>query len=476
MRRPAHTPFPLVALVGAVGGMGMLAGCAGTVPVDPASHPVEPPARFSVSGSAPAEARWWTAFGGPGLDAAVDTAFTANFELRTAWERLRAARALADGTGADRLPFVDVSASGRAREGGDRAGESSAWAVDGVASWEVDLLGRIGRRVAADRLRQEATRADYRAAALTVAAEVSRVWMQRTEALAQLRLVETQLATNRTVLTSLENRFRLGLIRAADVLRQRQLIQATLEQEIVVLERFTLLENQLAVLLGRTPASGPGTVEAVLADAPETVDLPAPPPLPDPGVPLDLLQRRPDVRAALLRVRAADADLAAAIRDRFPRLSLSASTATEGASVDDLFQDWISTLAGNLLAPLFYGGQLSAEVDRNRAVREQRLLEYGQTVLVGLREVEDALARQGLQEERIRRIQEQETLARQTFQQLRLQYFNGESNFLDVLTALDEVQGLRRDLLSARLTLLDIRIALYRALAGPVETDREATQ
>jgi outer membrane protein TolC len=107
-------------------------------------------------------------------------------------------------------------------------------------------------------------------------------------------------------------------------------------------------------------------------------------------------------------------------------------------------------------------------------VRTQRLYEYGQTMLTAFQEVEDALVREQKQREQIQQLESQVDLARQSYEQLRLQYLNGTTDYLDVLTALDEVQQLRRDLLSARLLLVEDRIALYRALAGAVETDRAA--
>jgi outer membrane protein TolC len=226
-----------------------------------------------------------------------------------------------------------------------------------------------------------------------------------------------------------------------------------------------VLEHRLAVLLGRSP-------QAEIEVGPDS--LPAVPPLPETGVPADLLQRRPDVKSALNRLRAADQDLAAAISDQYPRISLTASGSTIADSATDLFETWAYSFAGNLLAPIFRGGALRAEVDRSEAVRTQRLYEYGQTMLTAFQEVEDALVREQKQREQIQQLESQVDLARQSYEQLRLQYLNGTTDYLDVLTALDEVQQLRRDLLSARLLLVEDRIALYRALAGAVETDRAA--
>jgi len=104
-------------------------------------------------------------------------------------------------------------------------------------------------------------------------------------------------------------------------------------------------------------------------------------------------------------------------------------------------------------------------------VKQQRLYEYGQTVLIAFREVEDALVRERNQKQAISSIERQVELANQAFRQLRLRYLNGDANYLDVITSLDDIQQLRRNLLSARLLLVEYRISLYRSLAGSFETD-----
>ena len=459
-------------LLGAVGLVLMLAGC--SAPARTVSAPVDPPADFSRTGTAAVPERWWTALGDDELNRAIDQALSSNFDLRTAWERLMAARAVADREAALLFPAVDVSADGAVtrtteeaenNEGGGNNEAAETLQLGPTAVYEVDLWGRIRSSVEAERLRTEATFADYQTAALSLSAEIARTWVQLAEAQNQVALINRQIETNATVLQLIENRFRLGLVRAVDILRQRQLIEATREQQVIAATQRQVLANQLAVLLGRAPQEGPGA-------RPE--DLPTLPPLPATGVPLDLIQRRPDVQGAFLQLQAADQDVASAISNQFPRLTLTASATTAVPAAGSLFQEWAASFAGSLLAPLFYGGELRAEVNRTQAVRQQRLFEYGQTVLTAFQEVEDALVLELRQRERIDVLEEQTTLADQAYEQLRVQYLNGTSNYLDVLTALDEVQALRRDLLAARLALVDQRIALYRALAGSFDTGREA--
>ena len=221
-----------------------LAGCAG--PSRTVSEPVEPPPAFSMSGTAEVSERWWTALGDPGLDAAVDTALAANFDLRTAWERLQAARAVADREAAQLFPWLEGFADAEAvRAGDEEGGDAETLRLGLAATYELDLWGRLRSGVQAERLRATATRADYQTAALSLSAEVARAWVRLAEAQNQVDLVDRQIETNTTVLTLIENRFGLGLVQAVDILRQRQLVEATREQRTLAEGRRQVLAHQL---------------------------------------------------------------------------------------------------------------------------------------------------------------------------------------------------------------------------------------
>ena len=438
----------------------MLGGC--TPQTGSVSIPVDTTQVFSDAGSKDIPEKWWSVFNDEQLNVLVDSALTSNFNLLTAWERLREARSVVDRASSSFFPTLDASAQGEVSQYQSQFVQDQQLSLGLSSDYEIDLWGRISSRVEAERYRQQATRQDYQTAALSLSAEVARVWYQLVEARNELELITDQVQTNEKVLTLLKSRFGSGQIRSVDILRQRQLLEATREQAISAEARLEVLKHQLSVLLGNPPQSSLAMDEADLPDLPS---------LPQTGIPTDLIRRRPDIQSAFNRLQAADREVASAISSRYPRLSLSVSASTAADNASDLFQDWSRRVAGNLLTPLFYGGQLQAEVDRTKAVKKQRLYEYGQTVLIAFREVEDALIREKKQKQTIQSLQQQLDLARQSYEQLRIEYFNGMGGYLDVLTALDEQQQLRRDLLSARLTMLEYRIALYRSLAGGIDLE-----
>lgn len=419
--------------------------------------PTQSPPRFSASGDAEMPDRWWMAFEDAALNRQIARAFGGSFTLDAALQRLFASRAITRREASDLWPDLDGFAEADSTFGPD-VGDQPRIALGLDAAYQVDLWGQIESRVDAERLRAAATHADYHAVALTLSAEVARTWYSLIEAHAQLALLDEQIETNRTGLALQEARFGLGQIRSADVFRQRQLVESTLEQEVVVQSRIELLEHQLAVLQGSPPQEA--TYET-------GIELPPLPPLPDAGLPSELLNRRPDVRRDYLAFQAADRDLASAVSAQYPRISLAASVTNVAESPENLFRDWFVSIGGQLIAPLIDGGQRRAEVDRTTAVARQRFNEYGQTMLVAFREVEDNFARERYLVERIDRLNAQVDLARRASVQLREQYLlTGEADFLDLLSATTDQQRLQRETLAARLDLVLVRIGLYLSLAG----------
>jgi len=411
----------------------------------------------------PVPDRWWTTFGDPDLDAAVERALRDNYTLAGAWERLQEARAGLGVAAAERWPSLEAEAgAGVARD--DDGEQVESWSLGASAGYEIDLWGRISAQVDAERFRARASLADYRAAAITLSAEVALAWYRLATVRGRHAVVERQLATNRQVLDLLRDRFAAGRSRRVDLLRQRQLVAAT---ETVLSElagAIEVLEHRLAVLQGLSPQGH----TAALGDG-----LPGLPAAPATGLPAELVRRRPDVRAAHERLAAANRDLAAAISDRYPRLAISGSVVTTAEGPDDLFRSWLASLAANLVAPLLDGGRRAAEVDRRAAIERRLLYAYGQAVLDAFAEVEDALAREHHQRRRIAGLERQLALARESAGRLDEEYLNGVSDYLAVLLARREVQAIERELVAARGALVERRIALHRALAGGFGTARE---
>lgn len=430
--------------------------------------PMTVPAAFSSSGEAEGPERWWETFGDPALVELVERALSDNLDIRLAWSRLDQARALAVQAGAGLYPTLGATAgASRTRTevyvpGGTAVAHTNVFSVGGVAGYEIDLWGgiRSGRDAAA--ADAAASAEDLQSAAITVAATVADVWYALTDQRAQRRLLDEQIEVGRTFLDLTELRFGQGLGSALDVYQQRTQLASTKSQIPLVELRIGVLEHQLAVLLGEPPG----------ADLPVPADaLPELPPLPSTGLPADLLARRPDVRAAQLRVTSADNRVGVAIAGLLPTLRLSATGSYSGSSISDIFDLRFWSIAADVFAPIFEGHRRTAEVDRARAASGELLTAYAQAVLRSFQEVEDALVQEQRQREFLASIKDQVALADATLREARLQYANGLGEYLNVLTALSALQRLQRDRLSAEQQLMAFRIQLYRALAGSWPAD-----
>lgn len=426
--------------------------------------PVETPEYFSSSGNDSVPDKWWLVFENQELNTLVDSALASNLSLKSAWQRLKEAQAIIKRESGARYPTVDGSFDAVINNRQSEFQQSQRFRLGLYADYEIDLWGRIGAGIEAEQQRTNAVLNDYRAASLSISAEIVRTYFQIQEAKNHVELTNQQVEINENLLKLLKVRFGSGQVRSVDILRQTQLLEATKEQKIYAESNFEVLKHRLAVLLGKAPQ------EEFNFSFKALPELPA---LPETGIPAELINRRPDVKSAFQQVQAADRDLAVAIANKYPRLTLSASTSTASYNIEDLFNDWGRSIAGSLLVPIFSGRELNAEVDRAEAVKMQRLYEYGEAVLTAFQEVEDALVLEEKQAESIRNIERQVELMEKTNKQLRAEYLNGMSNYLDVLTASHQEQQLRRNLLIAKLQLLEYRIALYRSLAGGFETERE---
>ena len=435
-----------------------LSACASTSPREPV--PAAVPDRFSSTGTDSLADRWWQSLGDTTLNQLVEQALADNLTLQGAYARLAQAEASARGAGAARFPSVDLQGSAsRTKQSDDGpADDVTTLSVGAAASYEVDLWGRVGSLSAAAALDREASREDLKTAAITLSATMASVYFQLVEQHSQLRVLADQLELNQQVLELVTLRFRRGQVKATDVLRQRQLVESTRGEMSLARSRLAVLEHDLNLRRGRPPG-GPAAISVVDG----FVNLP---PLPQTGLPADLVQRRPDIRRAYLALLAADRRAAAAVAARFPRISLSAQGTTSGAAAGDLFQNWMANMAANLIMPLFDAGRRKAEVDRSRAVTTERLHAYEQTVLAALVEVEDALVQERHQREYLDSLESQLSLTRDLMVRARDNYINGASSYLQVLDALRTNQQLERIVLTATRQLIGLRIDLHRALGG----------
>ncbi len=443
--------------------IGVMSGCAVHKPlVEP---PVEPPASFSTRGAAPLPDMWWQAFDDKHLNHFIQRALTENFSIKAGWNRLRQAHALVRQKQAGLSPTadwgIDQGFQVRDTDSSDVSDDfSHSFGVS--ASYEIDLWGRIRSAVDAQRMDARAAIEDLQTSMLTLSAEIAETWYRIIEHRGQIQLMNAQIATNAKYLDIITEKFKRGQVSAADMLQQKQAIEA-IRGRIHNLEwNLRIAEHQLRVYLAAFPDS---------LELPETSELPALPRLPETGLPAKVVNRRPDVKAAWLLVQGRDLRVAEALSNRYPRLSISANAALSSDRIEDIFKNWLANLTASLVGPIIDGHERAAKVDEARASLMEKINLYGQTVMNAVREVEDALIREKRQRKYIESLKKQYALADQAAAAILNQYIQGAEDYTRYLSAQLSYQNLERTLLEAQRDLVINRISLYRALAGGLNLD-----
>lgn len=420
------------------------------------------PAQFAnTSGEAVRVTSWWESFKSAQLNRLMAEAFQENLSLEQAAARLEQAEANARKSGAAGKVQLDARAASSSRYTSDTGnGHSSTTPNQSLglyASYELDLWGKLKSTERAAIADYEATRFDSQTVAMTLSAELATTyftWLAQNEALA---LYESQLTANQNKLTAIERRYRAGQSTTLAVLQQRQQVAASEARLPPVRALVQTSEHKIAVLTGKIPGTD-------LRLAPEP--LPPLPPQPAAGLPVDLIENRPDLQAARLNLESADWTVGAARAARLPTISLTGNITANSEEVSNLFDDWASNLAASLIAPLLDGGSRQADVDRALAVSRERIASYRLTVLEAIQETEDALNEERHQNEYVTAVQKQYQAAKKSEAESIRRYQRGILPFLDALTAIVARESLEITHVQARAELLGDRVRLYRALGG----------
>jgi NodT family efflux transporter outer membrane factor (OMF) lipoprotein len=444
-----------------------LAGCATTSPL-PGSG-IEPPAAWSEApgpGTTPVSATWWHAFGSAELQRLVDEALRASPDLAIAAERVRQAEAQVRVAGASLFPSLNLgygtSAQLRASDAARESSESSSATLS--ASYELDLWGRNAAGVRGAEASFDATRFDLETARLTLIAGVADAYFEVLSLRGRLAVARENLAIAGRVLALVQVRAKNGAVSPLDVARQEA---AVLSQRAALLpleqlERQTLAA--LAVLIGRAPQGFELDAHALGALTVPQVS---------PGLPAELLVRRPDLAAAEAQLAAANANLSAARAALLPSIQLTGSAGVaSGALIAVLSGPTASAaLAASILQPIFDGGRLRGQV----AIAESRERElahgYRRAILTAFADVEQALAAASRLAERERLQGEAQARAQEALRLAEVRYREGADDLLSVLDAQRTLFSAQDELAQVRQARLEAAVALYKALGGGWETN-----
>jgi len=413
-----------------------------------------------------ADTDWWDIYKDPALQDLIREGMANNFDTRIAVARVEQARELAAQARSLYYPTVNYQA---ALAGGRNDFTGTPVLNNGIqggtgygiigAAWELDIWGRIRRLNEQALAEYLATEEAKNAVMITVLADIATAYFQLLELELEREIAIRTAESFGESLKLFTQRLKGGAGSKLETSRAEASL-ASVAARVPDLERLiTLKENEISILLGKAP--GPVKRGAALTAQTTPPEVPA-------GIPSQLLERRPDLREAEQRLRAANAAIGVAQAEFFPRIGLTTYFGKVSSSMGDLL-DPVSTAwsaGGNLVGPIFTGGQLEAQLAERKAAWEAARLTYQKTAIVALREVADGLTdREKLELVRA----EQERSVRAYIEAVDVsmkRYTAGKASYFEVLEAQQQLFPAENTLAQVRFSQLATIVRLYKALGG----------
>jgi multidrug efflux system outer membrane protein len=413
------------------------------------------------------EALWWQEFEDPELDTLVRRALAANLDLRSAYDRVRAARAVFVERNLDYAPHVQLDGTyshfDQQQPGfgpGRINAQSDSLGFD--AAWEIDLFGHVRRSVEAARADLDAERANYQDAQVIVAAEVARNYFELRGAQKRLAVARENLATENQTLELTQLLDETGRGSELDVQRSRARRSAT----EATIPPLTAAEKQAAYRLAVLLSERPGQLDEELRPAAVATYAKA---LPI-GDPTELLRRRPDVRAAERQLAAATARVGVATADLFPRVNVTGFVGFLSGDVGRLFGAGDNARAWSVTPTISWAafdfGSVHARLRASEAQSDAAAANYQKVVLTALEDTENSFVAYSSRQAQLKSLSEQAQASRRAADIAEIQYREGVADFLVLLDA-QRTQLDAEDSVAQAETAVNVSVvAIYKALGG----------
>ena len=410
---------------------------------------------------------WWRGFGSPELDSLIAQAQAGNLDLAAAAARVRQADAQTRIAGAALLPAIGLGGGvSRVRQPASSISGTSSrdrtftlYDAQISASYEIDFWGKNRAGVEAAKATAQASRYSEATVALTTVTSVAITYFQIVELRDQIAVTEANLASAESILKALQAQEAAGTVTALDVAQQETTV-ATLQAEIPPLQQqLRQFINALAILIGKAP-------QFVDVDSGALADLSYPTVVP--GLPSELLARRPDVAMAEAQLRSANANVTVARAAFFPSVQLTAQGGFESTALSSLFgpAGFLYTLAAGLTQPIFEGGRLKGQYQFTQAFYDELLQDYRKSVISAFQDTEDALVATRQTAEQERRQQIAVDTAQRAFDIANAQLRAGTITILTVLNTETALFTAQNTLLQVELARLNAAVSLFKALGG----------
>lgn len=470
----------------------LLSACS-MVPKLPTAKADLPPAWGNSMAARPADGAAWRAttweqyFTDPKLQSLIRTALAHNRDARVAWLQVQQAQSLLTVQRADQWPTVQagVNATRQPASTSPYAVGTTATAGLSFTAFELDLWGRVQALSESARAQWLASVSAHRTVRLSLIASVAQAYYSLWADRWQLQLAEQTLAARTQARRLQQLRYDQGVINELDWRTVQSQHEAARVSQLQAQRQWQQSLHAMAVLLGQpmppevwpdVPAPEPTVGEGVSDALPGMMVLAQEgwwSPLPDlpVGLPSEVLQARPDVKATEQQLVATNADVGAVRAARFPRLSLTGSAGVISDSLSSLVSDgrgaW--SVSGVAAMPLLDAGRSAANVSAATARRDMALAQYEKTLQVAFREVADALVAQQTWQEQLQAQQAQAQAEAERLKLAQLRYKTGVANAIEWLDAQRSLFAAQQALIAAQLARQQAHISLFKALGGGVD-------
>ena len=441
----------------------LLAGCAHRMPAPEPLPTVDMPAGWAQAATAGnqewPDSHWWQRFGSTELSQLVDQGRQNNLDLAAALARVRQAQAQARIAGVQLLPSVDLSSTANRDLLFGNNGASTYAGGWLQINYEIDFWGKNKASVAAAEASLNSNIYDRQTVALTVTSGIVATYLQVLSLHDRLDIAREHVANAEHVLLLVEAQKSAGSASPLDLARQRSAVAGQKAALPDLMQQEREAQSALAILLGRAPQTF-----RVGNHGLDTVSLPQV----TPGMPSELLSRRPDIRRSEAQLAAANANVALARASLFPSIRLTGEMGAQSSALLSLFNgpNLLANVGASLVAPIFDGGRLKSERDLAIAQEQELVQTYRATVIAALSEVDTVLGQ-------IHSLDEQSRLKSTELEQTRLAFNLSEIRYRvgaeDLMTVLDTQRALsdvQNELGILKLKRLQATVSLYKALGG----------
>ncbi|HCM48860.1 MAG TPA: hypothetical protein DIS98_15660 [Colwellia sp.] len=433
--------------------------------IEPAIENVEYPTSFIQQGSNELDISWWNSFASDELSRLVSQGLQDNLSLKARDLRLKSSAINAKIAGADLYPTLNLNAS--ASTDLDDFGDIDKVSLGLSSSWELDLWGNIAANENKAYWNYQEQLALYRGRANLVAGSISNAWIGLiTEQEKKLALAD-QFKRTQDALKVITRRFFMGKNSVTNIWQQQKLLKSIEVRQSKNHADLYIYRQTLALWLG---------VPTNILNTNERHPLPTLPTLPEMGVPAEVLKFRPDIEQSFSKIKAANEQLAMAISNQYPRITLKANYSTSKNSVSDLFDDWSGNLIASLAMPLFDSGVRKSIVEQRELELKALIIDYQQVWLEAIANVNQVLINEAQLLKITINLAEQLYLAQRTEKLTAIKYLNGKTNYLNLLRSQESILSLERQSIDANKKLIINRVLLYRELShGDFSINKYAT-